>query len=108
MSNMMNYVIAYPYPPEPHRLSIYTYGGDVQQQGTMQQAQWLLAYAKQRSPDHPWAIYRVEFTPVESVAASSVDEQIARAGERLAKLSERERSHLVLQGSYGPSHGIAK
>lgn len=78
MSKMMNYVVAYPYPPEPHRLSIYTYGGDVQQQGTMQQAQWLLAYAKQRSPDHPWAIYLVEFTPLAS------------------------------QEAYGPSHGIAK
>jgi hypothetical protein len=64
----MNFVVAYPWPGEEHRLSIYTYGSDVQQQGTMEHATWLLDRARTRSPGKPWAIYRVEFTPIDGVA----------------------------------------
>lgn len=60
----MDFVVAYPYAPEPHRLSIYGYGTEVQQHGTMEHAQWLLDRANRMSPGKPWAIYRVTFTPV--------------------------------------------
>lgn len=65
-----NYVVAKPWKEKPRLLNIYTYGSDVQQQGTMQQALRLLAYVKQRVPGEPWAIYRVDFTPTDGVTPS--------------------------------------
>lgn len=68
-----NYVVARPWKEDPRRLAIYAYGGDVQQQGTMRQARWLLAYVKQRVPGEPWAIYRVDFTPIDGVLGKESD-----------------------------------
>ena len=67
MAKPFNFVVACPWEQEPTRLRIYAYGNEVQQQGTMQHAQWLLAYVKQRRPELPWAIYRVDFTPIAGV-----------------------------------------
>jgi hypothetical protein len=64
-----SYVIAHLWPSGT--LAIYAYGSEVHQGGTLAQAQQMLDYVKRQSPSEQWAIYRVEFTLLNTGESSS-------------------------------------
>lgn len=60
-----NYVIGRPWDgKDEQNLAIYAYHGQIQQ-GTLQDAERMLAYVKQQNPHRPYRIYLVTFTKLE-------------------------------------------
>ena len=82
VAERFNYVVAHPWPSG--NLAIYAFGSEVQQSGTIEEANGFLDYVKRQSPDEAWAVYRVDFTPIDGAAPSDGGRKPLTKDEALA------------------------